>query len=508
MSLATGHVLQNRYRIVRLIRRGGFGAIYRAWDLSLKKPCALKENTETLPAAAEQFTREATMLANLQHQNLPRVTDHFIIKGMGQYLVMDFVEGEDLQDVLERSQDPLPEMQVLGWIRQVGDALAYLHNRKPPVIHRDIKPANIRITPEGQVFLVDFGISKVYQAHIETTVGAKAVTVGFSPPEQYSGTGTDARSDIYALGATTYNLLTGEVPPESILRVAKTDSLKPVRNLNPAISPSTEYAVLKAMAINADLRIQRIEEFMEALSQPAGEPMPATQVFSPPIGTAVAASTIATDIEEDYVYPEAEGKSDLFEREKSGLARFIPWALAVIGAIVLIILIIFGIMWFGGGDDEDLSATQTLNAAVIMTANAPTNTKAGPEATYTPFPTYTRYPTHTNTRVPSPTPPPERLDPTDTEPPIFTSTSTPAQTSVEVSLRNTTGRDVNYYRYGRSGERHYLGWMSNGYYGTYSFPSLGEWVIEFCVRNTDGSSSNCRQKTINVIESGEIFTVP
>ena len=167
MTLETGSVLNNRYRIVKQLGQGGFGAVYRAWDISLERPCAIKENLGTTDEAQRQFKREATILANVVHPNLPRVTDHFIIQGQGQYLVMDYVEGEDLQSMLERTGAPLPTHQVLSWIGQVCDALSYLHSQNPPIIHRDIKPANIRITPGGQAMLVDFGIAKIFDPHHE-----------------------------------------------------------------------------------------------------------------------------------------------------------------------------------------------------------------------------------------------------------------------------------------------------------------------------------------------------
>ncbi len=172
MPLQTGQVFNNRYRIVKLLGQGGFGAVYRAWDSNLNKPCALKENLDVSPEAQRQFTREATVLANLSHPNLPRVTDHFILPGQGQYLVMDFVEGDDLASILKQ-RGPVPPEQAIAWILQVADALSYLHTRQPPVVHRDIKPANIRLTPDGRAMLVDFGLVKIYNAQLRTTMGAR-----------------------------------------------------------------------------------------------------------------------------------------------------------------------------------------------------------------------------------------------------------------------------------------------------------------------------------------------
>lgn len=194
--ISTGHILANRYRIVKLLGQGGFGAVYRAWDISLSHPCAIKENLETSSVAQRQFAREAQILANLSHPNLPHVTDHFVILGQVQYLVMDFIEGENLQEILDRLGGPLPEDQAIFWIKQVCDALTYLHSQNPPVIHRDLKPANIKIDPTGKAVLVDFGIAKIFDPSQGTTVGARGVTPGFSPPEQYGQGGTDPRSDV------------------------------------------------------------------------------------------------------------------------------------------------------------------------------------------------------------------------------------------------------------------------------------------------------------------------
>jgi len=281
MPLNPGTVLNNRYRTVKLLGQGGFGAVYRAWDLTLESQCALKENLETTAEAQRQFEREAKLLAHLSHPNLPRVTDHFVIPGQGQYLVMDFIEGEDLQDKLLQSSG-MPEYVVIPWIIQICDALIYMHNQPQPIIHRDIKPANIKIThpdalhPQGKAVLVDFGIAKSFVPHTKTTAGARAVTPGYSPLEQYGTAVTDARTDIYSLAATLYALLTGQAPPLSTDRVMGVPLPSP-RSLNIGVSPGIETVILKAMEVQPEYRYQTAIEFKAALTMAASV---ANQVYS------------------------------------------------------------------------------------------------------------------------------------------------------------------------------------------------------------------------------------
>jgi serine/threonine protein kinase len=214
------------------------------------------------------------------------VKDYFIIPGQGQYLVMDFVEGEDLGQMVERVGGPLPEAQVLDWAEQLCDALVYLHNQDPPIIHRDIKPANIKLTPSGKVMLVDFGIAKVYDPNVETTMGAKAITPGYSPPEQYGLGATDARSDLDALGATLYDLLTGQPPPPSVnALMGGTAAPAAVQTLNPAVSPRVSAAIERAMQLKLEQRFGSATEMKAALrppaSQPAGPHYPVLQPSAP-----------------------------------------------------------------------------------------------------------------------------------------------------------------------------------------------------------------------------------
>ena len=285
MLLSIGCILQNRYRIDQLITKGGFGTLYRAWDLNLSKSCALKENLDSSPGAQRQFLIEAKLLAGLAHTNLPRVTDYFFIPSEGQYLVMDYVQGRDLQEILEdqmklgEERRRLTESEVLSWINQVCDALCYLHSQNPPIIHRDIKPANIRITPNGQAILVDFGIAKTFDPKNKTTVGAQAVTPGFSPYEQYGKGKTDPRTDIYALGATLYVLLTGQEPPESVQRVVN-DPLVPPRQLNLNLSQRVSAAIFKALQMDPAKRFQAIADFKTALNTSPVKPIPSSPLPS------------------------------------------------------------------------------------------------------------------------------------------------------------------------------------------------------------------------------------
>lgn len=297
MTLERGDLLNNRYRILKPLGEGGFGAVYIAEDLILKTRCAIKENLDYWEEAQEQFEREALILAGLRHPNLPRVTDYFRVPGQGQYLVMDIVEGYDLQTILDRVGKPLAEKQVLTWMEQICDALVYLHSQKPPIIHRDIKPANIKITAAGQAVLIDFGIAKQYQPGTKTTLAARAVTAGYSPVEQYGQESTDARADIYALGATMYTLLTNIRPPESVARVSGTPLTAP-RLLNPQISSATEKIVLKALEIRANERYGSAAEMQAALRQVLQRPgtgapsleTPPARPSAPPISRPVAGS--------------------------------------------------------------------------------------------------------------------------------------------------------------------------------------------------------------------------
>lgn len=285
MPLQPGHVIKNRYRILRAMSQGGFGAIYRAEDLSLKTICALKENLDKWEEARRQFEQEALLLAGLQHANLPRVTDYFFLPARGQYLVMDFVEGYDLQEVIDRVNRPLIEKQVLEWIYQICDALIYLHSRQPPIIHRDVKPANIRLTPAGKAMLVDFGVAKRYNPEVKTTEGARAVTPGYSPIEQYGEGKTDIRSDIYSLGATLYTLLTATRPPESVALITG-EVLPGPRTLNPSISPAVERVIFRAMEINPANRFSGAEVLRQALREAAAISSGAAQSAKTPARSA------------------------------------------------------------------------------------------------------------------------------------------------------------------------------------------------------------------------------
>ena len=270
MALSIGTVLENRYRIDALLGQGGMGAVYCATHLSLNQFFAVKENSLASPASARQFQREAQMMAHLRHANLPRVTDHFVLPDGAQYLVMEYIEGEDLGQVLQRT-GPIDETHALAWIGQVCDALGYLHSQQPPIIHRDIKPGNIKITPQGQVFLVDFGIAKIGDIRARTRTGALGVTPGYSPPEQHGSGGTDARSDIYALAATLYTLVTGHVPPDGVQRSIKVETLTPPRQLRPDLSLPVASAISAALSTSPTDRPPTVGAFRTLLGRRAGE---------------------------------------------------------------------------------------------------------------------------------------------------------------------------------------------------------------------------------------------
>jgi serine/threonine-protein kinase len=271
--------LHGRYVIVKQMGQGGMGAVYQVTDLRLPgKVWALKEmSAAALTSAAERalavdaFQQEARLLATLDHPNLPQVVDYFE-EGGKHYLVMDFVEGELLEEIVARS-GPLPEATVVGLAAQLCDVLEYLHSQSPPVIFRDLKPGNVMVTPEGVVKLIDFGIARFFktgQASDTQAIG----TPGFSPPEQHGRSQTDARSDVYSLGVTLHQLLTGYDPGQSPFQLPR------VRTLNPAVSVRMEEVITQATEIEPARRFRSAREMKQALQTQAAPPGAAT--VSPP----------------------------------------------------------------------------------------------------------------------------------------------------------------------------------------------------------------------------------
>ena len=264
MTLERDTHLHKRYRIVEILGQGGMGSVYRAVDENLGVDVAVKENLFTTDEYAKQFRLEAVILANLRHPNLPRVSDHFVVGEQGQYLVMDFIEGEDLRQRMDRVGTISDEDAILIGAAMC-DALGYLHTRKPSILHRDIKPGNVKITPDGHIFLVDFGLAKVVQGSQATTTGARAMTPGYSPPEQYGTARTDPRTDVYSLGATLYAALSGVIPEDGLARAMDNAQLTPLRKRNPKVSRRLAAAIEKAMAVDPSDRFQIAEDFKKGL---------------------------------------------------------------------------------------------------------------------------------------------------------------------------------------------------------------------------------------------------
>ncbi len=279
--LISGTVLQSRYRIIRQIGGGGQALVYLAEDTNLGDLRAIKELThdpnaspQERQAAYDQFQREARVLARLNHPHLARVWDHFRV-GDNAYLIMDYIEGQTLQDILDQTAGFLPEAAVQRWGGQLCDVLDYLHRQHPPIIFRDLKPSNVMLDRSDTVKLIDFGIVRLFQPGKKTDT-LRMGTMGYAPPEQYEGQGqTDARSDIYSLGATLHHLLTKrdptQYPPFSFNTV-------PPRSLNPAVSPHVEAAITKSLAYD---RVQRFQSALEMKRALAGAPAPTPTVTIP-----------------------------------------------------------------------------------------------------------------------------------------------------------------------------------------------------------------------------------
>lgn len=256
--IETGKILQQRYRIDKQIGQGGMGAVYVATDERFGSTVAIKETLCMDDNYRKAIEREARLLNSLKHAALPRVSDHFLEEN-GQFLVMEYIPGEDLCVVLEERREPFPVEQVLNWADQLLEALDFLHNQENPVIHRDIKPQNLKVTAKGQIILLDFGLAKGNVTGAGNLTNSKSIfgySRNYASLEQIQGTGTDPRSDLYSLAATLYHLLTN-VPPEDALTRAmavlsqKPDPLVPANQVRPEIPAGVAAILHKSMDLDA-----------------------------------------------------------------------------------------------------------------------------------------------------------------------------------------------------------------------------------------------------------------
>ncbi len=257
-----GTVIDGKYEVLREIGRGGMSVVYLAMDTHLNKQWAVKEirkkgNGKNDEIVVNSLLAEANMMKRLDHPSLPRIVD-IIDNGVTIYVVMDYIEGESLDKILNEYGAQSEEM-VIGWAKQLCDALGYLHSQKPPIIYRDMKPANVMLKPEGNIKIIDFGIAREYKEQnlADTTVLG---TKGYAPPEQYSGQ-TDARSDIFALGMTMHHLLTGVDPRSG-------EAYAPVRQWNPELSEGIEIIIDRCVEPAAENRYQSCSDLLYDLEHP------------------------------------------------------------------------------------------------------------------------------------------------------------------------------------------------------------------------------------------------
>lgn len=361
------------------------GAVYEAIDQRLDTTVALKETLFTDERLRKQFEREARLLARLHHPALPRVSDHFS-EGDGQFLVMQFIPGDDLSEMMNRKRGPFPADQVLTWADQLLDALDYLHTQDPQIVHRDIKPQNLKLTSRGQIILLDFGLAKGQGGDISRVTTAASIfgyTPNYAPLEQIQGLGTDTRSDLYSLGATLYHLMTGVKPPDALTRAAalvngQADPLMPASQANAAVAADVDAVLSKAMAQNREQRYATAADMRKALHETdqattvvnRGEAQtvlfpPPAKTVSAPTQTVAGQNTVKTG-ETTVVRPVNAGPG----------RRMLPVALS---AVALLVLAggVFGVYLWQKTDRDD--AMQ-----VTAPTPSPVATPAVAEATATP----------------------------------------------------------------------------------------------------------------------------
>lgn len=432
LMLTPETVLQGRYRIIRQLGQGGMGAVYEAVDQRLDTTVALKETLFTDERLRKQFEREARLLARLHHPALPRVSDHFS-EDDGQFLVMQFIPGDDLSEMMTRKRGLFPADQVLTWADQLLDALDYLHTQDPQIIHRDIKPQNLKLTSRGQIILLDFGLAKGQAGEISRATTAASIfgyTPNYAPLEQIQGLGTDSRSDLYSLGATLYHLMTGVKPPDALSRAAalvngQPDPLAMASEVNAAIGKEVNQLLAKSMAQNRDQRYANAAEMQKALH---GAEEVSTVVNRGEAQTVLfpraAAPTVAIPTQTEVRQPTVAAAGDTTVVRPASRGRAIP--IIASGAVLLLVLC-FALVLHAWRKPDDTAAQLTGGtpspaemASPSPTAEVVASPTQEPQTTGA-APAPTRAPRDEAAKKPTPKPEPSRdeadIDEHDAMPP-------------------------------------------------------------------------------------------
>ena len=365
------------------------GAVYEAVDQRLDTTVALKETLFAEERLRKQFEREARLLARLHHPALPRVSDHFS-EDDGQFLVMQFIPGDDLSEMMTRKRSSFPANQVLTWADQLLDALDYLHTQDPQIVHRDIKPQNLKLTSRGQIILLDFGLAKGQAgdiSRITTTASIFGYTPNYAPLEQIQGLGTDSRSDLYSLGATLYHLLTNVKPPDALTRAAaivngQPDPLLKASEVNTAVAPELDYVLARAMAQNREQRYATAADMRKALhgteqaSTVVERGEAQTVLFPPPPTTvAVPTQTVATP-----QTAHAAGETTVVRPKERGPNRVVPIA---VSAVVLVLVACFALGFYALQKRDD-NVSQVATESPTPIGGLAGTPSPSPEATESP----------------------------------------------------------------------------------------------------------------------------
>ncbi len=271
-TLKPGELLKDRYKVMGLIKKSYVSRVYKGFDNQTKKDVAVKEllieafsNPTEKQEALKQFLLESKILLKLNHPNLPKFEDYFDCNGK-RYMIMEYVKGDKLKTLVEKFEGFWEEEQVIKWGIELCDVIGYLHTREPnPIIFRGLCPENVIVAEDGRLKLIDFGISKIFLPQSKTLAVAKTAKLHFSPMEQYTSQ-TNERTDIYAIGATLYYILTKVPPIDSIERVLNSVPLPSCKKYNPHASPELEKILFRAMEVEQDNRYKSVFSMIEALN--------------------------------------------------------------------------------------------------------------------------------------------------------------------------------------------------------------------------------------------------